>query len=123
VSGGFAFVGCNPLLQPKKAKTMKKLLLLTAAAGLVFALAEPTFAAKRVQHGFDAYASSDRSGAFYYGPLSGPARATYGLAPGYAAPFDQPETPAQHIYEAAPGGNSPPNFPYPDRPYGAPDGW
>ncbi len=49
---------------------MKKLLMLTAAAGIVFALAEPTLAAQRVHRGVDAYASGDldRSGAYNFGP-------------------------------------------------------
>jgi hypothetical protein len=102
---------------------MKKLLMLTAAAGMIFALAEPTFAAQRTHRGFDAYASSvDRSGPYYYGPLYGQGRAAYGQAQSYAAPLDQPNSPAEHIYDRAPT-NSPPNLPYPDRPYGDPDSW
>ena len=100
---------------------MKKLLMLTAAAGMLFALAEPTLAAQRTYRGVDAYASSaDRSGAYNYGPASG--HAAFGYAPTESRPaYSGPaNTPAEHIYDASPYGQ---NLPYADRPYGAPDGW
>ena len=102
---------------------MKKLLMLTAAAGLIFALAEPTLAAQRTHRALDAYASGavDRSGAYNYGPVDG--RAAYDYAPPASGPvFDgQANTPAQHTYSNTPYGG--PNLPYPDRPYGDPDSW
>jgi hypothetical protein len=102
---------------------MKKLLMLTAAAGLIFALAEPTLAAQRTHRALDAYASGavDRSGAYDYGPVNG--RAAYDYAPTISGPVfnSQAETPAEHIYSTTPYGG--PNLPYADRPYGAPDRW
>lgn len=91
---------------------MKKLLMLTAAAGIVFALAEPTLAAQRAHRGVDAYASgdADRSGAYNYGPVNG--RGAFG-SPGL--------TPFQQNYSSTPYHGQ--NLPYPDRPYGAPDSW
>lgn len=89
---------------------------------MIFALAEPSFAATRAQRGFDAYASSvDRSGAYYYGPRYGQGHTAYGQAQRYTAPLERPNTPAEHFYETGPG--SPPNLPYPDKPYGDPDNW
>lgn len=89
---------------------MKTLQVLTAAAGILLAVSGPSLAAKRVHHGYNAYASgavnADRGGASYYGPAGG----------------SQALTPAQHTYDRTPiypGGN----LPYRDRPYGAPDGW
>lgn len=102
---------------------MKKLVMLTAAAGILFALAEPTLAAKRVYRGVDAYASGavDCSGAYNYGPANG--QAAYGFAPSGDRPVydSQANTPAEHIYSNTPYGG--PNLPYPDRPYGDPDSW
>lgn len=93
---------------------MKKIHMLTTAAGILFLLAGPSLAASRAHQGFDAYASSaDRSGAYYYGPLgssSEPAR-----VPAYSA---QDDTRTR--------GNTAPLYgygPYPDRPYGDPDSW
>ena len=86
---------------------MKKLQMLTAAGGVMLALAGPTYAAQQQAHrGFETYAS-DRSGAYYYGPQNKP----YDV--------DRPQTPEQHQYNATPYGGQ--NLPYPDRPYGAPD--
>ena len=82
--------------------------MITAAAGILLALASPTLAATRTHHGFDAYAS-DRSGAYNYGPINGQ---SYGQANGgYDRTVVQPQY--------APGQN----LPYPDRPYGDPDNW
>jgi hypothetical protein len=98
-----------------------KLLVLTAAAGIVFALAEPTLAAQRMHRGVDAYASGsvDRSGAYYYGRRAGQSYAR-SSAPFYGSSGGEALTPEQHIYESAPYGQ---NLPYPDRPYGDPDSW
>jgi hypothetical protein len=90
---------------------MKKLQILTAAAGILLARAGPSLAAQRTHRGVDAYASgdvsADRSGAYYYGPRA------YGA---------QPLTPAQHQYSrSAPYAGQ--NLPYADRPYGDPDSW
>jgi hypothetical protein len=87
---------------------MKKLHMITAAAGILLALAGPTLAATRAHHrGLDAYAS-DRSGAYYYGPIGG-------------QNDTQALTPAQHSYTRSPYQGQ--NLPYPDRPYGDPDSW
>jgi hypothetical protein len=88
---------------------MKKIQMLTAAAGILLALAGPSLAASRVHRGFDAYASgtNDRSGAYYYGPQGGQAQA-YGVQGGV---------------ETQPQYNRGQSLPYPDRPYGDPDSW
>jgi hypothetical protein len=91
---------------------MKTLKVLTAAAGILLAVSAPTLSAsakERVHRGYNAYASdavsTDRSGAYNYGPVGG------------AKPV---LTPLQHNYNAvSPSGN----LPYPDRPYGDPDRW
>ena len=90
---------------------MKKLQMLTAAAGVLLALAGPTLAASRNQSGVDAYATSDRSGAYNYGPVSGEGRNANARA------FE----PAQRQYQTQYGTGG--NLPYPDRPYGDPDRW
>lgn len=99
---------------------MKKLLMLTTAAGIAVALASPTLAAQRVHRGADAYASGvvDQSGAYNYGPVSG--QAAFGYRPssggaGYVG--GQALTPHEHIFSPSYGQN----LPYPDRPYGDPD--
>ncbi len=87
---------------------MKTLKVLIAAAGIVLAVSGPSLAAKRVQHGYNAYASGaesvDRSGAYTFGPI------------GSGRPV---LTPQQHNYNPPTTGN----LPYPDRPYGDPDRW
>lgn len=96
---------------------MKKLQILTAAAGILLALAGPSLAAQRVTRGVDAYASatgSDWSGPYYYGPEDTQCR-----------PLNTPLRSAAPQYER---GQSVPyaggqNLPYADRPYGAPDSW
>lgn len=104
---------------------MKKLLMLTAAAGMLFALVEPTLAAQRTYRGADAYASgslADQSGPYNYGPVNG--HAAYGFAPSVGQPVygSQANSPADHIYSTTPYGYGQ-NLPYPDRPYGDPDSW
>lgn len=90
---------------------MKKLVMLTAAAGLVLALAAPGFAAQRAHRASDAYASGvDRSGAYNYGPQDAQGRAATAPAPSF-----EPAPAAQ--YERGQ------NLPYPDRPYGNPNRW
>jgi hypothetical protein len=93
---------------------MKKLFMLTAAAGILFALASPTLAATRANRGVDAYASgemnTDRSGAYVYGP-AGQARAS--AAPYQAAPYQAEPSQLER-------GQS---LPYADRPYGDPGRW
>ena len=93
---------------------MKKLHVLTAAAAVLLALTGPSFAAKR-SHSSAASAAyardltTDRSGAYYYGPRAG--FESYGAAPQtWSAP-------------GAAGYSYGQNLPYPDRPYGDPDNW
>jgi hypothetical protein len=86
---------------------MRKLQILTATAGILLALAGPTLAAQRAHRAYDAYASSDRSGAYNYGPIQG----------------SQARTPAQAQYDRTPTNSGQQNLPYPDRPYGDPDSW
>ena len=96
---------------------MKKLQMLTAAAGILLALAGPTLAAQRGTRGVDAYATatgSDWSGPYYYGPEDAQGR-PLNTSRRFAAP--QYER-GQSVPNA--GGQ---NLPYPDRPYGAPDSW
>ena len=93
---------------------MKKLLMLTAAGGILLALAGPTLAAQRVHRGVDAYASgavvTDRSGSYYYGP-----RDAQGRAIGDVPSLETQAAPLQF--------NRGQSLPYPDRPYGNPDTW
>ena len=87
---------------------MKKIHLLTATAGILLALAGPTLAAQRTHSGYDSYAStSDRSGAYNYGPNG---------SQGYVAQdraYAQPQGQYNRGY----------SLPYADRPYGDPDRW
>lgn len=96
----------------KKVTTMKKLQMLTAAGGILLALAGPTLAAQRAHRAVDAYASAvtDRSGAYYYGPNE--ARDARAQAPvtGWVRDGYAPNAAGR-------------NQPYPDRPYGDPDSW
>jgi hypothetical protein len=96
------------------------IVLLAGIATLVTAI-EPSLAAQRKNRAYDAYASgaaTDRSGAYYYGPgaARGEAPAAFGAGPVRSEAL----TPAQHNYDRYSYGQ---NLPYPDRPYGAPDGW
>jgi hypothetical protein len=96
---------------------MKKLQMLTAAAGILLALAGPTLAAQRVTRGADAYATA--TGSEWSGPYS------YGPQNAQGQPLNAPLRSAAPQYER---GQSVPysggqNLPYADRPYGAPDGW
>ena len=82
--------------------------MLMGAAGLLLALAGPSFAATQTHRGFDAFASTntDRSGPYYYGPRDAEGR-----------PVAVPSRSESTEYRATPGEN----YPYPDRPYGDPD--
>ena len=93
---------------------MRKLHMLTAAAGILVALSGPSFAAKRTHQTSDAnsaYArasTADRSGAYYYGPRGGE---SYSVSPGSQG------------FGGAGYNSQQGNLPYPDRPYGDPDSW
>ena len=96
---------------------MKKLQMLTAAAGILLAFAGPSLAAQRVTRGVDAYASAttDRSGSYHYGPRDAQARALdqpVQSTPFRSAPFQY--GPAQFDRGAASA---------PDQTYGHPDSW
>ena len=108
---------------------MKKLsIILLAGIATLVTVTEPLLAAERKHRAPDAYASgaaTDRSGAFYFGPngrgydayASG---AVTDRAGAYVGPGrSEALTPDQHTYDRYTGQN----LPYPDRPYGAPDGW
>jgi hypothetical protein len=94
---------------------MKKLQMLTAAGGILLALAGPALAAQRVHrgtdvygNGADAYASgalTDRSGSYYYGPRNAQGRAI-AATPQITPQFDRGQS-----------------EPLADRPYGNPDTW
>ena len=91
---------------------MRKLQILTTAAALLVVASAPTLAASRTHRAADAYASgavtTDRSGAYYYGPQDAQGRAL-------AAPVQT--EPHRYNY------NNGQNEPFSDRPYGAPDSW
>ena len=95
---------------------MKKLQMLTAAAGILLALAGPSLAAQRVNRGVDAYASatgSDRSGPYYYGPQDAQGRRSIrraGPLP-LSTSADRACRSADRTCRIA------------DRPYGDPDSW
>ena len=95
---------------------MKKLYTLTAAAGILLALAGPTLAAQRIHRGTDVYGSgadayasgalTDRSGSYYYGPRDAQGRAVAVQPQAVTPQFDRGQ-----------------NAPFADRPYGDPDTW
>ena len=89
---------------------MRKLQIFAAAAVLLVVASAPSLAASRTHRATDAYASgtvtTDRSGAYYYGPQDAQGRAV-------AAPLQV--EPSQY------GRGQ--NQPFSDRPYGAPDNW
>ena len=94
---------------------MRKLHMLTAAAGILVVLSGPSFAAQRTHQTSDTNSAfargseTDRSGAYYYGPRDG---TSYGAAAG-----------AQGFGGAGYSAPQQGNLPYPDRPYGDPDSW
>jgi hypothetical protein len=89
---------------------MRKLQIFATAAALLVVASAPTLAASRTHRALDAYASgavtTDRSGAYYYGPQDAQGRAL--VAP------SQIETPRYNRGQ---------NEPFSDRPYGDPDSW
>ena len=86
---------------------MKKLsIVLLAGIATLVMVTEPLLAAQRKHRALDAYARA---------PVA------ERMGPQYSSRSrDQALTPAQHMYSP---NNGSPNLPYPDRPYGAPDGW
>ena len=90
---------------------MKKLQIFATAAALLVVASAPSLAASRNHRALDAYASgaatTDRSGAYYYGPQDSQGRAVV-TAPSQAEQFRY---------------NRGQNEPYADRPYGDPDSW
>jgi hypothetical protein len=108
LSGKKRFGWAPVMTQSLKETDMKKLsIVLLAGLATLVTVTEPLLAAQRkhrATRGADAYAS----GAVTERPqYSGRIR-------------DQALTPAQHFYSRS---NGSPNLPYPDRPYGAPNGW
>ena len=89
---------------------MRKLQIFATAAALLVVASAPSLAASRTHRAADAYASgavtTDRSGAYYYGPQDAQGRAL--AAPSQAEPFR---------YNRGQG------EPFSDRPYGDPDSW
>ena len=89
---------------------MRKLQIFATAAALLVVASAPSLAASRTHRAADAYASgavtTDRSGAYYYGPQDAQGRAL-------AAPSQV--KPSQY------GRGQ--NQPFSDRPYGDPDSW
>jgi len=89
---------------------MRKIHTIATAAALLVAASAPGLAASRPYRALDAYASgavtTDRSGAYYYGPRDAQGRAA-------AAP----------IQDVQPQYNRGHNQPFADRPYGDPDNW
>jgi hypothetical protein len=86
---------------------MRKLQIFTTAAALLVVASAPSLAASRTHRAADAYASgavtTDRSGAYYYGPQD-----RVLAAPSQAEPY--------RYYRGQ-------SEPYADRPYGDPDSW
>lgn len=94
---------------------MKTLQILTAAAGILLAVSGPSLAATKHHRAVDAYASgatTDRSGAYNYGP-----NAFYGNDARAQAPVSGW---TRDGYAPNAAGQ---NLPYRDRPYGDPDSW
>jgi len=89
---------------------MRKLQIFATTAALLVVASAPTLAASRTHRAADAYASgavtTDRSGAYYYGPQDAQGRAL--VAPTQVEPYRY---------------NRGQNEPYADRPYGDPDSW
>jgi hypothetical protein len=100
---------------------MKKLQMLTTAAGILLALAGPSLAAQRTYRGVDAYASatSDRSGSYYYGPRGAQDRAFDPVqsTPVQSTPFRS--APSQYGAQYDRGQAAVPS----DETYGHPDSW
>ena len=94
---------------------MRKIQILATAAALLVAASAPSLAASRTHRALDAYASgavtTDRSGAYYYGPRDAQGRAGDNIGNVQERAFVQPQY------------NRGQNLPYADRPYGDPDSW
>ena len=94
---------------------MRKIHILATAAALLVATSAPSLAASRTHRALDAYASgavtTDRSGAYYYGPRDAQGRAGDNIDNVQERAFVQLQ------YSRGQ------NLPYPDRPYGDPDSW
>jgi len=93
---------------------MKKLQMLTTAAGILLALAGPSLAAQRAYRGVDAYASagtSDRSGSYYYGPRDSQDRALNDSV--QSTPYQYAPAQYDRGQAAVPSDNT----------YGHPDSW
>ena len=92
---------------------MRKIHILATAAALLVAASAPSLAASRTHRASDAYASgaatTDRSGAYYYGPRDAQGRAGDNIV--QERGFVQPQY------------NRGQNLPLSDRPYGDPDNW
>ena len=90
---------------------MRKLQIFATAAALLVVASAPSLAASRNHRALDAYASgaatTDRSGAYYYGPQDSQGRAVV-TTPSQAEQFRYNRGQSQ---------------PYADRPYGDPDSW
>ena len=88
---------------------MRKLQIFATAAALLVVASAPTLAASPTHRAADAYASvtTDRSGAYYYGPQDAQGRAVV-TTPSHAE---------QYRFNRGSG------EPYADRPYGDPDSW
>jgi hypothetical protein len=93
---------------------MRTLHILATAVALLMTASAPSLAASRTHSGTDAYASgavsTDRSGPYYYGPQGARNANVQDRAPFVEVPYNN------YNYHGQ-------NLPYPDRPYGAPDGW
>jgi len=90
---------------------MRKLQIFATAAALLVVASAPSLAASRNHRALDAYASgavtTDRSGAYYYGPQDAQGRALVTTP-------SRIETPRYNRGQSEP---------YVDRPYGDPDNW
>ncbi len=90
---------------------MRSLQIFATAAALLVVASAPSLAASRNHRGVDAYASgavtTDRSGAYYYGPQDVQGRAF----------VTTPSQAEQYRFNRGSG------EPYADRPYGDPDTW
>ena len=97
---------------------MRTLQILTAAAGIVLAISGPSLAASRTQatSGYN-----DVNTVRTYGDLD-PSNPPYARTSGFNA---YGSASSERAYRAPSQSQAAPsqNLPYPDRPYGAPDGW
>ncbi len=92
-------LGCGePVTQQMRVTTMRKIHILATAAALLVAASAPSLAASRTHRALDAYASgavtTDRSGAYYYGPRDAQGRAGDNVAKSRNGPSCSPSTTA-----------------------------